>query len=191
MITSTQLCKSALMPSPASGMSSMKKLIKEFSNSLSSSFQTSVSTGCWFSHAIRPLVGGPTRKYERPTLHRRPIKSQSHLELELIKCNFRSLNILMGIRMALNESSFVNCLTEIAPVTAHSTVRIPLGFGAQDFEESPVRKCDKGSILPITTRGRGGGNNLQQLPPTIVTDGADGVPGLIKRSLLSRLFQAD
>ncbi|KAJ5253052.1 hypothetical protein N7489_003462 [Penicillium chrysogenum] len=138
-----------------------------------------------------PLVGGPTRKYERPTLHRRPIKSQSHLELELIKCNFRSLNILMGIRMALNESSFVNCLTEIAPVTAHSTVRIPLGFGAQDFEESPVRKCDKGSILPITTRGRGGGNNLQQLPPTIVTDGADGVPGLIKRSLLSRLFQAD
>ncbi|OQE81590.1 hypothetical protein PENNAL_c0040G00882 [Penicillium nalgiovense] len=69
----------------------------------------------------------------------RPIKSQSHLELELIKCNLQSLSILMSIRMALDEASFVNCLTEISPVTAHSTVWIPLGFGTQDFKGSPVR----------------------------------------------------
>ncbi|KAJ6177723.1 hypothetical protein N7519_008184 [Penicillium mononematosum] len=76
------------------------------------------------------LAVRPESKNERPTLHRRPIKSQSHLELELIKCNLRSLSILMGIRMARNESSFVNCLTEISPVTAHPRVRIPLGFAS-------------------------------------------------------------
>jgi hypothetical protein len=79
------------------------------------------------SHQVRPQS-----KNERPTLHRRSIKSQSHLELELSECNLRSLSILMGIRMALNDLSFVNCLTEISPVTAHSTVRMPLGFGTQN-----------------------------------------------------------